>query len=313
VIVVVAPGQGSQTPGFLAPWLEQPRLREQLEGLSEAAELDLAAHGTVSDADTIRDTKVAQPLIVAAGLLTLSALFDPADGEPAAAPAGIAGHSVGEITAAAGAGVLAELDAMRLVAARGRAMADAAALEQTGMSAVLGGDESALLERLTELGLSPANFNGGGQIVVAGALSALAELAESPLRGTRVVPLQVAGAFHTAFMTSAVDRVRLFAEDLEPADPNLRLWTNSDGTEVDSGSRFLELVIGQIASPVRWDLTMASFAAAGVTGIIELAPAGALVGLAKRGLKGVPTVAVKTPDDLEAAREMLAADQAGDR
>lgn len=307
MIVVVCPGQGSQTPGFLTPWLEDPARAARLGELSAAAELDLAEHGTVSDAETIRDTKVAQPLIVAAGILTLEALFD---GGRATGAGGIAGHSVGEITAAAGSGVLDASEAMRFVAARGRAMADAAAEAATGMSAVLGGDEQELLARLAELGLEPANYNGGGQIVVAGALDALEQLKAEPPAGTRVIPLQVAGAFHTRYMRPAVDRLAEVAATLSPADPVLPLWTNRDGSRVESGAAFVELLVGQVSSPVRWDLDMAAFADAGVTGIIELAPAGALVGLAKRGLKGVPTVAVKTPDDLAAAAELIAAQAA---
>ncbi|MCD2442077.1 ACP S-malonyltransferase [Agromyces sp. SYSU K20354] len=302
MIVVVAPGQGSQTPGFLSPWLTEPAFADHLAALSDAAGLDLVRHGTESDADTIRDTSVAQPLIVAAGLLTLGALLD---GDRAAKLGGIAGHSVGEITAAAGAGVLAEREAMRFVSERGRAMADAASLAPTGMSAVLGGDEQQLLARLAELDLEPANFNGGGQVVVAGALDALEQLKAEPPAGARVVPLQVAGAFHTRYMQPAVEHLAAVAASLAPADPALPLWTNRDGSTVDSGSAFLELLVGQVSSPVRWDLCMASFQEAGVTGIIELAPAGALVGLAKRGLKGVPTVAVKTPDDLPAAIELI--------
>ena len=307
MIVVVCPGQGSQTPGFLTPWLEDPARAARLAELSAAADLDLAEHGTVSDAETIRDTKVAQPLIVAAGILTLEALFD---GGRATGVGGIAGHSVGEITAAAGSGVLDASEAMRFVAARGRAMADAAAEVATGMSAVLGGDEQELLARLAELGLEPANYNGGGQIVVAGALDALEQLKAEPPAGTRVIPLQVAGAFHTRYMRPAVDRLAEVAATLSPADPVLPLWTNRDGSRVESGAAFVELLVGQVSSPVRWDLDMAAFADAGVTGIIELAPAGALVGLAKRGLKGVPTVAVKTPDDLAAAAELIAAQAA---
>jgi [acyl-carrier-protein] S-malonyltransferase len=302
VIVIVAPGQGSQTPGFLTPWLAEPRFRERLEAISDAAELDLVAHGTVSDADTIRDTAVAQPLIVAAGLLTLSALL--ADGRRERI-GGVAGHSVGELTAAAAAGILSEPDAMTLVRERGTAMADAAALEPTGMSAVIGGDEAALLERLAELGLSPANFNGGGQIVVAGALDALTKLAENPVPGTRVVPLQVAGAFHTGYMQPAVARLEFVAAGLAKHDPTLPIFTNRDGSRVESGEHFVQLLVGQVSSPVRWDLTMDSLAAAGVTSIVELAPAGALVGLAKRGLRGVAAVAVKTPDDLPAAIDLI--------
>ena len=305
MIVVVAPGQGSQTPGFLEPWLAEERFRDQLTSISDAVGIDLVAHGTTSDADTIRDTAVAQPLIVAAGLLTLSALFDDGRRDKVA---GVAGHSVGEVTAAAAAGILSETDAVAFVSARGRAMAAAASVTPTGMSAVLGGDEAELLARLAELGLEPANFNGGGQIVVAGALDALATLKETPVAGTRVIPLQVAGAFHTRYMQPAVAELQQVADTLSTTDPTLPIWTNNDGTIVESGSRFLELLVGQVSSPVRWDKTMDAFAAAGVTGIIELAPAGALVGLAKRGLKGVPSVAVKTPDDLAAAIALIESD-----
>ncbi|GAA2063655.1 acyltransferase domain-containing protein [Leifsonia soli] len=302
MIVIVCPGQGSQTPGFLDPWLSESSFRDQLTGISDAVGIDLVAHGTVSDADTIRDTAVAQPLIVSAGLLTLSALF--ADGRRDRV-GGIAGHSVGELTAAAGAGVLSETDAVAFVRERGAAMARAAAEAQTGMSAVIGADETELLARLDELGLSPANYNGGGQIVVAGALDALAQLAENPPARARVIPLQVAGAFHTRYMASAVPALERFASTLRTNDPTLRLWTNKDGSEVIDGAEFLRLLVGQVSSPVRWDLDMKAFEEAGVTGLIEVAPAGALVGLAKRGLKGVPTVAIKTPDDLPAAFDLI--------
>lgn len=301
MIVIVCPGQGSQTPGFLAPWLDVPGLPEQLQRYSDAAGIDLAAHGTISDADTIRDTKVAQPLIVAAGLLTLGMLLHGRRERVG----GIAGHSVGEVTAAATAGIFGEQDAMSLVAERGRAMADAAALTPTGMSAVVGADESELLDRLRELDLEPANFNGGGQVVVAGALGALQKLHAVPPPGARVIPLQVAGAFHTRYMSPAVDRLAAAASSIDVQNPSMPVWSNRDGTQVSSGRAFLDLLVGQISSPVRWDKCMESFAASGVTGIIEVAPAGALVGLAKRGLKGVPAVAVKTPDDLYSAIEML--------
>jgi [acyl-carrier-protein] S-malonyltransferase len=301
VIVVVSPGQGSQTPGFLSPWLAEPRFRDHLNAISDSVGIDLVTHGTVSDADTIRDTAVAQPLIVAAGLLTFSALLDGRRDRIG----GVAGHSVGEVTAAAAAGILSEADAMTLVRERGLAMAAAAAVTQTGMSAVLGGNEDELLARLTELGLEPANFNGGGQIVVAGELAALDVLKNDPPAGARVIPLQVAGAFHTRYMSSALDHLREVAAGLQKNDPSLPIWTNRDGSLVSDGREFVDLLVGQVSSPVRWDKTMDAFAAAGVTGVIEVAPAGALVGLAKRGLKGVPTVAVKTPDDLAAAFEMI--------
>lgn len=298
--IAVFPGQGSQTPGFLVPWLEREGARERLAHFSEAAGVDLIAAGTEWDADRIRDTQVAQPLIVAAGLLAWEALT-----ATGTRPAGVAGHSVGELAAMAAAGVLSVDDAMRLVGVRGRAMAEAAAAADTGMSAVIGGDQDAVVARLDELRLTAANYNGGGQIVAAGALADLAELAAEPPRGVRVIPLQVAGAFHTGYMASAVDTLRAAAADVAASTPELTLWTNRDGTTVGDGRTAVDLMVAQVASPVRWDLCMASFADHGVDGIIELTPAGTLVGLAKRALRGVPAVAVKSPEDLEAATALL--------
>lgn len=303
MIVVACPGQGSQTPGFLSPWLELDGALEALASFSEAAGVDLVAAGTEWDADRIRDTKVAQPLIVAASLLSWNALT--ADG---AVPDGVAGHSVGELAALGAAGVISQADAVRIVGVRGRAMAEAAAQADTGMSAVVGGVEEQVLQAIADAGLAPANFNGGGQIVAAGAKEGLAALAEAAPRGTRVIPLQVAGAFHTQYMAQAKDQLQAAVDAVaDVADPAIQLWTNSDGKPVGTGARALELIVHQVSNPVRWDLTMADFAERGITGLIELAPAGALVGLAKRGLRGVPSVAVKTPDDLSAARELLAA------
>ena len=306
MIIAVFPGQGSQTPGFLSPWLELDGARERVAAYSEQAGVDLVAAGTEWDADRIRDTSVAQPLIVAASLLSWAALGERAG----VSVAGVAGHSVGEIAALAASGVLSDDDALRLVGLRGRAMAEAASTVETGMSAVVGGDEQAVLERLEALGLTPANFNGGGQIVAAGELPALAELGAEAPRGARVIPLQVAGAFHTRFMEPAVDTLRTAAAGVAVADPTTTLWTNSDGSVVAEGRRALDLVVAQVASPVRWDRCMTSFAEHGVTGIIEMSPAGALTGLAKRALRGTPTVAVKTPDDLDAAVSLLKEDQA---
>ena len=301
MIITVFPGQGAQTPGFLEPWLDLDGVREQLAQYSDDSDVDLVAAGTEWDADRIRDTRVAQPLIVAAGLVSYAALTDAAGSRPG----GVAGHSVGEIAALVASGVVSAADGMRLVGLRGRAMAAAAAAEQTGMSAVLGGDRDAVLARLAELDLTPANHNGAGQIVAAGSLDALAQLAESPVAGTRVIPLQVAGAFHTRYMAPAVEALRDAAAGVTASAPAVTLWTNRDGSAVDDGRVALDLLVDQVASPVRWDLCMESFAAAGVTGIIELAPAGTLTGLAKRALRGVPTVAVKTPDDLAAAAALL--------
>lgn len=303
-MIAVFPGQGSQTPGFLSPWLSVDGAAERLSSYSEWAGVDLLAAGTEWDADRIRDTQVAQPLIVAASLLSWHSLAD------RSAVAGVAGHSVGEFAAAAAAGVLSDEDALRLVGIRGRAMAAAAAAEQTGMSAVIGGDQDAVVSRLEELGLTPANYNGAGQIVAAGSLAGLQALSAEPPQGTRVIPLQVAGAFHTEYMAPAVQTLREAAEAVQPAEPVKTLWSNRDGAPVDSGAAFVAALVDQVASPVRWDLCMDSFAQAGVTGIVELSPAGTLTGLAKRALRGVPSVAVKTPDDLPAAQTLLSGSQA---
>lgn len=301
VIVIACPGQGSQTPGFLSEWIEDAASRSFLEAASDASGVDLLRHGTESDADTIRATEIAQPLIVAASLLSWRALAARVD----LSTVGVAGHSVGEFAAAAAAGVLSETDAMRLVGVRGRAMAEAAAAEQTGMSAVVGGVESDVLAAIEAAGLTAANRNGGGQIVAAGSLAGLAALVESAPRGARVIQLQVAGAFHTSYMGSAVPVLAEAAAATEVNDPTRQLWSNADGGLVTSGAGFRDSLVSQIASPVRWDACMESFTGAGITGLIELTPAGALTGIAKRGLKGVPAVAVKTPADLEAAVQLL--------
>lgn len=304
MLVIVAPGQGSQTPGFLTPWLELPGFRDRLDWLGAVAGMDLVAHGTTSDADTIKDTAVAQPLIVGAGLVSLLSLFaHPADGFRAVGAG--AGHSVGEITAASAAGVLSAEQAMVFVRERGRGMAQASALTPTGMSAVLGGDPDEVQEALTRHGLTPANMNGGGQVVAAGTLEQLAAFAEDPPTRARVIPLAVAGAFHTHHMQPAVDRLSGYARAISTRDPRLPLVSNADGTVVQHGREVLSRLVSQVSSPVRWDLTMQTFADMGVTGIIEIPPAGTLVGLAKRVLKGVETLALRTPDDLEAAHRMI--------
>ncbi|MFC4223613.1 acyltransferase domain-containing protein [Lysinibacter cavernae] len=301
MIVVTCPGQGSQIPGFLNEWVAVPEYRERLVELSDYAGIDLIAHGTTSDGDTIKDTAVAQPLIVGSSLLAWSALSALTDTTGVA----LAGHSVGEFAAAAAAGVLTDKDALSLVHERGRAMAEAAALEETGMAAVVGGVEADVLAAIAEAGLSPANMNGAGQIVAAGALAGITALSENAPRGARVIPLQVAGAFHTAYMEPAVAALRTAAASVTPSDATHTLWTNNDGRAVSNGAEYLDLLVGQVSSPVRWDLCMESFQAAGITGLIELTPAGALTGIAKRGLRGIPAVAIKHPDDLAAAVELI--------
>lgn len=303
VLVIVAPGQGSQTPGFLSPWLELDGYRDRMAWLSAVASIDLIAHGTVSDADTIRDTAVAQPLLVAAGLTALPTLFPDTAGQGLVGAWG--GHSVGELTATAAAGVLSAEQAMVLVRERGHLMAQAAAATPTGMSAVLGGDPDEVRSVLEQHGLTPANMNGAGQVVAAGTLDQLAELTASPPTRARVIPLQVAGAFHTHHMASAVEQLGRYARAITTRDPHTPLVSNADGQVVTDGRQVLSRLVSQVSNPVRWDLCMERFAALGVTGLIELAPAGTLTGLAKRALKGIELLALKTPDDLEAAHRMI--------
>ncbi|AMW10248.1 ACP S-malonyltransferase [Streptomyces qaidamensis] len=306
MLVLVAPGQGAQTPGFLTEWLDLPGVRGALEAWSDAAGIDLIRYGTEADAEEIRDTAVAQPLLVAAGLASAQLLFDdPADlsGKVGA----VAGHSVGEITAASLAGVLPHEEALRLVRTRGLAMAEAAAVTETGMAALLGGDPAVTVPHLEKLGLTPANINGAGQIVAAGTKEQIAALeADKPEGVRRVVALKVAGAFHTHHMAPAVDTLAKAAEALAPGDPKLPYVSNKDGQAVAGGTEVLERLVGQVANPVRWDLCMETFKGLGVTALIELCPGGTLTGLAKRALPGVKTLALKSPADLDAARELIA-------
>ncbi|MCX4509256.1 ACP S-malonyltransferase [Streptomyces sp. NBC_01619] len=318
MLVLVAPGQGAQTPGFLTPWLELPGASDRIAAWSDAIGLDLAHYGTKADADEIRDTSVAQPLLVAAGLLSASALnqevarrasVEGGGGRRAGevAPGAVAGHSVGEITAAAFAGVLDDTAALRLVRTRGLAMAEAAAVTETGMSALLGGDPEVSVAHLEKLGLTPANVNGAGQIVAAGTMEQLAALeADKPEGVRKVVALKVAGAFHTHHMAPAVATLDEAAKALAPADPKVPYVSNKDGQTVASGDEVLSRLVGQVANPVRWDLCMETFKALGVTALVEVCPGGTLTGLAKRALPGVATLALKTPEDLDAARALIA-------
>ena len=305
MLVVVAPGQGAQSPGFLTPWLDVPGVEARLDWLSAVSGVDLVEHGTRSGADTIRDTAVAQPLLVGAGLVTLLSLF-PHPAEAFGKVAVGAGHSVGEITAAAAAGVLTAEQAMVFVRERGRAMAQAAAATPTGMSAVLGGEADAVIAAADALGLTPANINGAGQIVVAGELDALAAFAANPPEKARVRALEVAGAFHTRFMAPAVDVLAGYARAISTHDSRIQLLSNADGQVVHDGRQVLARIVAQVSRPVRWDLCMAAMADLGVTAMIEIPPAGTLTGLAKRALPGVETLALNTPDDLPAAWDLIA-------
>jgi [acyl-carrier-protein] S-malonyltransferase len=305
VLVIVCPGQGSQKPGFLSPWLDIPGVRERSEWLSAVAGIDLVTHGTTSDDVTIRDTSIAQPLLVMAGLVSMLSLFDhPAEGFRRVAAG--AGHSVGEITAASAAGVISAEQAMVFVRERGKAMAAASAVRPTGMSAVVGGDPDQVAEVLTGHGLTAANSNGAGQVVAAGTMEQLAALADAPPEKARVIPLSVAGAFHTEHMAPAVEVLHGYAQAISTHDARVPLVSNADGAVVHSGREVLSRLVSQVSNPVRWDLCMETFAELGVTGMIEVPPAGTLTNLAKRALPGVETLALRTPDDLEKAHRMVA-------
>lgn len=304
MLIIVAPGQGAQTPGFLSPWLEDPQFVERLHWLSAVAGLDLAHYGTEADADTIRDTAVAQPLLVASSLLAALALF-PHPAEAFGKIGAVAGHSVGELAAAAGARAISGEQAMVLVRERGKAMAHAAAATPTGMTAVLGGDAEDVQARLTQHGLIAANVNAEGQVVAAGTMEQLEAFAADPPPRARLMPLSVAGAFHTEHMAPAVGVLGALAKAVSTHDPRTPLISNRDGKIVHDGRDVVRRIVTQVASPVRWDLCMETMRDLGVTGLLEMPPAGTLTGIAKRALPGVETFALKTPDQLDAARDFV--------
>jgi len=283
---------------MLIPWLDLPGVAERLAAFSAAADMDLTTLGTTAGADEIKDTSVTQPLVVAAALLAADSLAVP-DG------AVIAGHSVGELAAAAIAGVFGSTEAVRLAGVRGRAMALACEQTPTSMAAVMGGEQDAVLAALEERGLVGANRNGGGQIVAAGAADAIAALVADPPDDTRVIQLPVAGAFHTQYMAAAEEALQNSVAQLTTADPTRTLLTNATGEVVTSGAEYLGLLVAQVTRPVQWDECVATFGRLGVTGVIELPPSGALVGLVKRQLKGVATLGLKTPADLDKAVEFI--------
>ena len=304
MLVLVAPGQGAQAPGFLKPWLDLPGVADRLTWWSAVADLDLIHYGTEADAETIRDTAVAQPLLVAAALAAVGCLF-PHPAEGFRLVGAVAGHSVGELAAAAGAGAITAESAMALVRERGRAMAAAAAVTETSMSAVLGGEPEEVLAKIAQHGLTPANINGAGQIVAAGTVGQLEAFHADPPVKAKLVKLKVAGAFHTEHMAPAVERMRQLAKGVPTRDPRMRYLSCRDGQVVHSGPELLDRIVEQVANPVRWDLCMETMRELGVTGILEVPPAGTLTGLAKRALPGVETFALKNPDQLDAARAFV--------
>ena len=301
MLAIVAPGQGAQTPGFLSPWLEISSFADRLAWLSAVSGLDLVHYGTEADAETIRDTAVAQPLLVASGLLAALELF-PHPSDSFDRVGAVAGHSVGELTAAAGARVITAEQAMVLVRERGRAMATASAATPTSMTAVLGGDRDEVLAKVAEHGLTAANDNGPGQVVAAGTVEQLQAFADDPPAKARLVPLSVAGAFHTDHMAPAVDVLAGLAKAVSTHDPRTPVISNRDGQVVNDGQDVLQRIVTQVSTPVRWDLCMETMLDLRVTGLLELPPAGTLTGIARRAMKGVETFALKTPDQLDDAR-----------
>ncbi|MCW2495733.1 MAG: acyl transferase domain protein [Jatrophihabitans sp.] len=285
---------------MLAPWLELPGVTEQLGEFGEAAGLDLLRLGTTADADEIKDTAVTQPLLVALGLVVSTRLGLEVDTDRV-----VAGHSVGELTAAAVSGALTPVEAVALAARRGAEMAAACALAPTGMSALLGGDTEAVVAGIEALGLTAANRNATGQIVAAGSMEALAALAADPPGGARVRALPVAGAFHTRYMAPAEAALAEWSATLRPADPRPILLSNADGSAVVTGPDLVARLVRQVTLPVRWDLCLRTCADLGVTAAIELAPAGTLTAIAKRELPGIELLAIKSPADLETARVMI--------
>ena len=303
MICIACPGQGSQAPGFLNPWLEIPVFKEQIEKASAVLGIDLVHYGTVADADAIRDTKIAQPLIVAAGIASYLTLKDSL-GQGLVVSA-TAGHSVGEITAAYVSGIFDAENALRFVQRRGNEMADAAALEQSSMAAVVGGEIDAVLAHLESVGLFAANYNGAGQVVAAGSKDLIDALVASPPAGSRVIALQVAGAFHTSYMEPARPALAAFSKELSVQDPQISIWTNNDGSLVQSGQKYLDLLVNQVSNPVRWDKTMESMEGENISVMVELLPAGALSGIAKRAMPNTVAIALKTPADLDKVAEAI--------
>ena len=301
MLAVLAPGQGAQKPGFLSPWLDLPGTEARLRWWSALAGVDLVHLGTTADADEIRDTAKTQPLLVAAAMIAGENL-------PLSDVGVVAGHSVGEIGAAALAGVLSAEAAITFAAVRGREMAAACALEPTSMAAVIGGEPDEVVSAIDAAGLFPANRNGAGQIVAAGSLAGIEKFTAAPPAKVRVIALQVAGAFHTPYMAPAEKALAAVAGGITPATPHRILLSNADGAGVNDGATMLARLVAQVTAPVRWDLVMRTLADLGVTGVIELPPAGTLAGLVKRELKGAPPeiVTLNTPDDLKAAKDLIA-------
>jgi [acyl-carrier-protein] S-malonyltransferase len=289
VNVLLVPGQGSQSPGLLTPWLDVPGADQDLAVWSDAAGLDLLHLGTAGSADDIRDTAVAQPLLTATALLSARALD--------ARPDLVCGHSVGELGALAVAGVITPVEAVALAAERGRLMAKAAAERPTGMAATLGGDEEQARQVAADLGLEVATVNVAGQTVYGGPVEALDAFAAASPGGARVRRLQTAGAFHTSAMAPAVPGFAELVAALTPQPASVPVVANADGALLTDGRALLDRLVAQLTGPVRFDLCLQAIAAAGPARAVELAPGGTLTALAKRAIPGVALTALTSPAD----------------
>jgi [acyl-carrier-protein] S-malonyltransferase len=307
VLAVLCPGQGAQSAGFLTPWLTSYDVRPRLDQLSESAGFDLVAAGTDTSFDVV-DTAVAQPLLVAAGVVTAELL-----GELTPETV-LVGHSVGELTAAAVAGALDPADAVRIAALRGAAMKSACAQADGGMTAVLGGEAADVLAAIEAAGCVAANVNAAGQVVAAGTHDALARFASSAPAGARLRALNVAGPFHTQWMAPAAADLAGAMAAVGARAQHRGVVSNLDGVLVSSGDQLKQRVVTQLTAPVRFDLCLQTLRSHGVTAVVELAPAGVLAGIARRELPGVEVVAVRAPQDVEAARRLVGAQHpAGER
>ncbi len=301
MLSIVTPGQGSQTSGMYSTWITDTANKDLIAKYSELIDLDLFHYGTSASQTEITATNIAQPLLTALAFMSFGKLEVNSNSNII-----YSGHSVGEFSAASLAGFYSDKTAMKLVNVRGKAMAEAAASNNaTGMSAVLGGDKAEVIRHIEQFDLVPANVNSNGQIVASGLLTNLEKLSENPPTSTKVRKLEVAGAFHSQFMKSAESELEKEFAQVEVTDSNSSFISNKDGQIVKDSSELKNRLITQITSPVRWDLCQVKMIELGVTGMLELAPAGVLTGIAKREMPGVELFAVKSPEDIPGAQAFI--------
>lgn len=290
---LLAPGQGAQTPRMFRPWLRDPRTACLLASWSHAADVDLVHLGTKAGAEEIAQTENTQPLLVAQAMIILDYL------PLAAAQWVVAGHSVGELAAAAFAGVLAPEDAVSLARARGMAMAHACSLAPTTMAAVIGGAPEVVISHLHGIGLTVANHNGAGQVVAAGLVEDVECLKQDPPKGTAVRQLAVAGAFHTSYMQSAQTEFAAAADRVRFRDAVHPMLSNLDGRLVTAGAEIRERLVTQLTSSVHWDLCLASLGELSPELVVAAPPGRVVTGMVTRQLPELRTLCVQSPRDLQ--------------